>query len=496
MLFFDAFLICLIAIGSQCALPSLEAFVVADFNYSYVQVSLPSSNDFSLETYITDFNFPIYDIIPLKDRKSHSFNSSLLSRYAEVPNSANQPLCFHAVSFLTKEFIVVTVIEPGHSNISFKLDQIRQDESQKHSEMVYNEALSLPILPLYFYCRFKVASISEGRKYYGSFDSQHLSRDLFFYKDKKTLMDTEIVTLPRSGTHIFASTLENIYEEFTGLFDGGFERPINFDNEGGMLRPSKGFVRITINHMSKKSFMNRIVYTCRDIVEVVDSRFRLWEDPAKFKITYKKGYHREPEFKAYLRGFFDYYSLKVKVLLDGNFHKFFVDFGEMKENSEEVFCDLISFVDRFPCEYSWKPKLQSILKEKGLLSSYNASSANDKGTRQKTKELYEEYGRELVEMIHSSPLRFMAQFFGYNETAKEVFFEGFQRPEGHQPMYKESNRKTLERTLHYRDLFERPDGFSEMNKEFHKTVATRKMKKKDVEKLALNPVFEKYKVRS
>jgi hypothetical protein len=174
-------------------------------------------------------------------------------------------------------------------------------------------------------------------------------------------------------------------------------------------------------------------------------------------------------------------------------HKFYASYNEVKEHTEAVLCEMISFIDRFPCEYSWLPRVRQVLQDKGLVSSYSTSRPNDNTTHEKTKKLYKEYGQELVDMIYASSFGYIAHVFGFNQTYLEVFEEGYKRPENYKAPYKINNERVLNNSLHYRDLFVDPVIDEDFRRTFE-ALDTVEVNKKKIGKIAKAEDFDKYRI--
>lgn len=475
----------------------LSAFIVADFNGTYIQMTIPKEAVFS-QNFITECSLPIYAILPSKTLQCFRFNSKLLRHYKQTTDIDAASKC-HLLPFgLSESFFLVTVLDANRTSVSIHLNSSfsKSEANPEQFALAFNEKIKTPIIPAYFFSRFRASSVEEGKNYFDYFAEAHFNKNLSIYPDLDPEGSTVILTLPRSGTHVYLGTLELIYEEFIGLFRKGYLDEKGFDVSSGVFRPSKGFTRIEIQHHPPPKHINRIVYGYRDIVEAIDSRFRLFDSSSSGR-KLKKGYPKEPQFKQFLQAFFIYSLPKIERFFEPRLHKYFVDFTDLKSSPEDTFCQIISYIDRFPCEYSWKPKIIEVLQEKGLVSSYETSPKESfREMRQKTKELYEDYGQELVFMIMRSSFMFMASFFGNDIFAKEVFTPGFKRPEDYEPLYKKINRKEMERTLHYRDDFKPPNFQNEMIfglKNIRKNFGgLDRPTFEEMNNMAVHPVFEKY----
>lgn len=475
---------------------SLEVFIVPDIFSTSLQFSHGDSVIPRPAVLVT--NLPVYhiDFLPFGTSQRVSSEANL-SFYGNNHRIIQRNQCAFIRPFSKKSIRLFTVLERNLGNVALGF------YSSIGETLDYNEKLQLPLFPVYFYERHEpFKTIEEGKRFYEHFESQHLARNLRYF-EYRPIDITLISTLPRSGTHVWGGTLEEVYGEWVSYFPWSNEQPEEQDAQFGLMaRGNRMKNRIFLQHgRIKLKEIRRFCFSYRDPVEVLDSLFQrplYYENQKRAindKLSLKPEFRKEQIFKKWVMDITQHFDVDFFKLHETNV--FLLNYNEMVQNPEPVFCEMISFIDRFPCEFSWKGKLKETLSEKGLVSSYKrvdverrAGSGEDKTTR-----LYQSYGQALVDRIYSSNYANYIEVFGFYSNYKKAFgidhpdyqhLDSFYARNGQKDSrvfpYKLLNQWLLDDTLRYLDLFREFGAHVQRKKLFEMTGFRDVLKKVNVKK--------------
>lgn len=313
----------------------------------------------------------------------------------------------------------------------------------------------------FFFLRFP-QSVQDGLYYYPLFNENHLERDLGLSSlsfEESKIPRTFMMSHPRSGTHMIRRTLEHIFDEFINNFLGEDYAQIKKSRkqqlESGELRGYSEFTRIMIEHSPANIIrmglhVNKLVLVARNPIDAVDSNFHLENSRNSHLDKIKGEYWNSRRFQFSLNR-----NMPVTVfhemLVDSPLPFYVVRYEDELERPFEVFCEVVSYIESVPCEFSWNQKVKEFLEKNGLVSFYKRTTLDTtKNQEEKKFKIIKKYPKEIVEVIYTIYLDYI-KFCGYNEIYKGFVSENlFKETKGEEnTQYLEKNRKSLEKSLNY-----------------------------------------------
>lgn len=351
-------------------------------------------------------------------------------------------------------------------------------------------------MPIMHYKTHRPNSVSDGQRFYEGFAQQHFLRNLSFQVDPEPLYTVRFFTLPRTGTHIIANSMAQMLEEFFILFPrfhGKLWGTGSFDYKNGEIRSAFKHSRLSISHyVPPEHVPSRVIFTFRDPIEFIDSSFygSLHQSTSCAYQRAKPGYHKEPLFIEFIKAKILQINQIDSLLYDLVPSPFYIRFDDLLGDPFRTFCDIISFINAFPCELSIGEKVKGVLETQGIRSSYKSKSLQESieavNEREKWKGIYEAYGRQMVSMVYNDPVtKKLIEFYEYTGRYSE-FFGVEQKPKGTGKTFRKESQDSLERVLAHRERIS------------PKIRHSRKWEKWDlvpqIERIIESDVFKKYKM--